>query len=339
MATALFLFFTSVALADYFLYPLLVKPDTTVFNRGDNGLWMGSQWYLGKANKDSTVRMSQRLKEAQIRYAYFHVRDINKAGLLRYHCDKAAISLLQTLKKNYPQVKAIAWIGAVNAQSGGEVSLASNKVRSRMASETKWLTQVCGFDGVQWDFEICKDGDPQFLALLKETRKALPPGKILSIAAPALWSSRYYAPIARTCDQVAVMCYDTVSIFPRYYVAIVSQETSRVTAAVARVNPACKVILGVPTYKDRTIAHQLHAENLMMALVGVKAGLKDRRAQLSVFAGIAPYADFTTGDSEWSIYRRYWLNAAPTPGSHLVAACAGKLEQTRAPDKQVPRKE
>lgn len=309
VAMPLLIFSVAVAaLLDYFLYPVLVRPATTAFNRGENGLWLGSRWYLGKSQEKDRKQMVDRLVAAQVRYAYFHVRDVNKNGQLRHHNLRQAEQMLLYLKERAPQVKAIAWVGAVSASAGGEVDLRSPSVRQAMAKEARWLTDVCGFDGVQWDYEICKDGDPNFVELLSETRRSIKSGKILSIAAPVLWSSKYYAPLARVCDQIAVMCYDTVSVFPRSYVCLVSQEAFRVTAAVAKVNRECKVILGVPTYKDRTRAHQKHAENLLMALVGVKRGLEDKRAQLSVFAGIAPYADFTTDKSEWSIYRKYWLD-------------------------------
>lgn len=314
----LYLFLTLAAVADYLVYPLVVKPDPVVFNRGENGLWMGSRWYLGKAGEEDQLKMVDRLIAAQVRYAYFHVRDINKSGQLRYHSEKAANKLLKFVRQRAPEVKAIAWVGAVSMNSGGEVNLADDRVRAGMVSEAKWLTDVCGFDGVQWDYEACKDGDRYFLKLLSETRGAMAQGKILSIAAPILWSSKYYAPIARACDQIAVMCYDTVSVFPRGYVSLVSQEAFRVTAAVAKVNRACKVLLGVPTYKDVTIAHHKHAENLLMALVGVKKGLEDSRARVSVFAGVAPYADFTTDNKEWSIYKRYWLNGVNAADTQAV---------------------
>jgi hypothetical protein len=294
---------------DYFFYPVIVRPDASSFNHGENGLWLGSRWYLGKANEEEKSRMIDRLVTAQVRYAYFHVRDINRLGELRYRCQGSASELLRFVRNHDPSIKAIAWVGAVSANSGGEVDLADDEVRARMVEQARWLTQDCGFDGVQWDFEVCRDGDPYFLNLLSETRSAIGSAKILSIAAPVLWSSRYYAPIARACDQVAVMCYDTLSFFPRGYVWLVSQEACRVTAAVSRVNNNCKVVLGVPTYKDSTLAHQRHAENLLMALVGVKQGLEDRRAEPAVFAGVAPYADFTTDNDEWLIYHKYWLNS------------------------------
>jgi hypothetical protein len=65
--------------------------------------------------------------------------------------------------------------------------LASAAVRAKMAAAARWLVTDCGFDGVQWDYEIVDDGDPHLLALLGETRAALPSGKLVSAATP-IWS-------------------------------------------------------------------------------------------------------------------------------------------------------
>ena len=46
--------------------------------------------------------------------------------------------------------------------------------------------EECGFDGVQSDYEICRNSEEPFLDLLRQTRAAFPRGKLLSVAAP-MW--------------------------------------------------------------------------------------------------------------------------------------------------------
>ena len=87
------------------------------------------------------------------------------------------------------------------------------------------------------------------------------------------------------------MCYDTGFWMPRGYVWIVHQQAVHVTQAAARGNLRCRVLLGVPTYGKGFFSHNPHAENICMALKGVREGLTDPRAARSVFAGIAPFAD------------------------------------------------
>jgi spore germination protein YaaH len=185
-----------------------------------------------------------------------------------------------------------------------------------MVREAVWLVEECGFDGVQWDYEICRDGDPALVALLQETRDALPPDKIVSVTtgmwAPAPfrrwgWSEDYFARVAASCDQVAVMGYDSAIYLPRGYVWLIHQQCVRVTRAVARGNPYCRVLVGVPTYGKGGLSHHAYAENLRMGLKGVREGLSDPAAEPSVFAGVAPFADYTTQPEEWEIYRKLWL--------------------------------
>jgi len=71
-----------------------------------------------------------------------------------------------------PGVKALAWVYAGNAAAAGPVNLADACVRRKMAAEARWLTETCGFDGVQWDYEYCRSDDAGLLALLRETRAA-----------------------------------------------------------------------------------------------------------------------------------------------------------------------
>jgi hypothetical protein len=174
-------------LADYALYPCLSPVGGPSGNRGENGLWLRYRWYFSERSDAEVRALAQRLTERQIRYAYFHVRHVTRDGALRYHYPVAARRLVATLHRDAPAVKVIAWVYAGNRHNApelGEVDLANAAVRRRMAAEARWLVKACGFDGVQWDYEICKGGDPHFLALLRETRAALPAGKLLSAAAP-----------------------------------------------------------------------------------------------------------------------------------------------------------
>jgi hypothetical protein len=306
--------------ADYLLYPHLARPGGPSLNRGQNGLWLRYRWYFGERGEADVRRLAARLRENQIRDAFFHVRHITHDGTLRYHRREAARRLVAILHSEAPQVRAVAWIFAGNARlaaSGvGDADLALPAVRRAMVKEARWLVEQCGFDGVQWDYEICPDGDPDFLRLLQETRTALPKGKLLSAAVPLWlpppfgrwgWSEAYFAQVARRCDQLAVMCYDSGLYLPRAYVWLVRQQVSHVTGAVARGNPACRVLFGLPTYGRGGLSHHAPAENLRMALLGVRAGLADPGTQPAVVAGVALFADYTTQPEEWKLYRSLWL--------------------------------
>ncbi len=303
-------------LVDYFAYPYGARPGGPTYNIGENGLWLRYLWYFGRKRDADVQALAQRLREQQIRYAYFHVRDVTAQGTLRYHYPEAAKRLITTLHREAPEVKVIAWIYAGNRRGLGAVDLASAPVRRQMVREAAWLANTCGFDGVQWDYEVCDDGDPNFLRLMQETRAELPSGKLLSAAVPLWmpgplvqwgWSEAYFGQVAATCDQMAVMCYDSGLYLPRSYVWLVRQQAIHVTQAVAGSNPRCRLLFGVPTYGAGGFSHNPRAENLALALRGVREGLADPRADAFVFAGVAPFADYTTRSEDWATYRALWL--------------------------------
>jgi hypothetical protein len=308
-----FLVLIIAATIDYWSYPYGQPVGGKAVNTGENGLWLRYTWYFGEHGPEKRRVLAKSLQDHEIRYAYFHVRHILHTGKLEYHYEKQARALVADLHRDAPQVKAVAWVYAGNPRGRGLVNLADPAVRKAMVGEAVWLVTKCGFDGVQWDYEICPDGDAGLLSLLRETRAALPGGKILSVATPIIlpaihleWSEGYLAKVAAESDQVTLMCYDSAAYFPRAYVDMMHRQVVIATRAVARANPRCRVLIGIPTYGDGTASHNPRAENIALALRGVRAGLADPNANLSAFAGVAPFADYTTESDEWRVYEKLW---------------------------------
>lgn len=277
------------------------------------GCGCGTPEYFGE--KTDVPVLAKRLQDEQIRYAYFHVRDVTKDGALRYHRPDVAGWLVAPLHRQAPTVKLIAWVYAGNGGGRGSVDLSRPEVRKVMVQEAVWLVTVCGFDGIQWDYEICPIGDADLLRLLRETRAALPPGKLLSVCVPLWlpapisrfgWREADFSDVAGVCDQMTVMCYDSGCYLPRSDVWLVHQQVVHVTRAVARRNPRCRVLFGVPTYGIGGLSHHAPAENIRLALIGVREGLADPQADPSVVAGVAPFADYTTQELEWKTYQAWW---------------------------------
>jgi hypothetical protein len=88
---------------------------------------------------------------------------------------------------------------------------------------------------------------------------------------------------------------------------LVRQQAIRVTRAAAKGNPQCSVVLGIPTYEKGGFSHHAYAENIRMALKGVREGLANPNAKVSAFQGVAIFADYTTDKDEWKTYRDLWL--------------------------------
>ena len=303
-----------LAVADYALYPLLPIGGQS-FNRGQNANWLKDSWWRG-TETETIASLASRLKREQISTAYFHVRFIKVDGTLRFRgpeYSRRAQSFNSGLKKRAPQIKSLAWIYVGNERGLTGVDIPKGSTRRAMIAEAKWLTKKCGFDDVQWDYEICNDGDFNLLLLLSETRASLGKNKIISLATPMWlprgleswgWSENYFARVAKNCDEIVVMAYDSGLYFPRHYVWLIQQQAARVPRAVWKGNAHCRVLLGVPTYEDGGISHHVHAENLRMAIKGARRGLSTPDAN---FSGLAVFADYTTDKAKWKIWRALWL--------------------------------
>ncbi len=300
----------SLGVADYWAFPAFASPGGRVVNRGENGLWIRYKWYFGE--EDDFAGLARRLTGHGMRDAYFHVRSVEEDGRLKFRRPAAARRLNAEVERLAPGVRRIAWVYAGNPQGLGKVDLTRAAVRRRMVEEAAWLVREAGFDGVQWDNEICPDGDQGLLRLLEETRAALPKGAFLGAAVPTWyppplggfgWSEGYFREVARRCDGMAVMAYDSAAYSPRIYVWWVSEQVVQVTRAAA--GTGCRVVLGVPTYGDGTPSHNPRAENLRLALMGVRGGLAGG-ADLSAWQGVGVFADYTTDEGEWAEFRRLW---------------------------------
>ena len=163
------------ALLDFFLYPLLPMGGKSG-NHGQNGLWLRYTWYFGLRSPEEMHRLSGRLREEQIHDAYFHVRYINANGKLHFHYQASARRLTNMLHREAPGVRLFAWVYIGGEGEKPYVDIGNPVIRQRIIQEAQWLLKDCGFDGIQWDYEVCHNNDQRLLALLKETRAALPAG-------------------------------------------------------------------------------------------------------------------------------------------------------------------
>ncbi len=267
--------------------------------------------------------MLERLRANQIQYAYFHVLTTKSDGTLKLHKLENARKITAAVHSGAPNTKAIAWIYVGSYPQKDGVDLSKAEVRRSLVKEALWLTNECGFDGVQWDYEFCADGDPGLLQLLDETRAALKPDQIISVATPMWypctlwgWNDSYFKAVSQKCDQICVMCYDSYLYWPRAYAWLLSQQVVHVSRAVADGGPNCKVLFGLPTYEDVTLAHNHSSESFANSLRGVRDGLSDAGTVHSNIDGIALFADYTTDAAEWKLYTDYWLQCAKDQVGH-----------------------
>jgi hypothetical protein len=199
---------------------------------------------------------------------------------------------------------------------GGNVRLQNAKWRSMFNNQVhSLLVDHPRFCGVHVNIEPLPSGDTNFLVFLQELRSALPPGKLLSIAAyppptrwhpysDVHWDEGYFREVARRSDQLAVMRYDAGQRIPKAYQRLMADWTHEVLAW----SDGKAVLLGVPTYDDTGVEyHHAAVENLTNALLGVHRGLC-RQPLPANYQGVAIYCDWETSDREWAYFREHFLN-------------------------------
>ena len=310
------------------------RPAAGAYNRGANAAWLAHTWVEDPHTDQAIADLAQRLRQAQITDLFVHVGPLTTEGTIPPSRYPLALSFVGRLKAAHGGfLRVFAWIGQIEARGGGRLDLSSDEVRRQVARTAAEFPTSQGFDGIHYDIEPIFDGDSRFLALLEETRRVAPDSPI-SVAtskwapdgpigalgkhlAPgsALWTSRYYADVARQVDQVAPMLYDTGARPGPLYERVVALELAGILRATEATGAA--VLAGVPTYDDRTAGHDPASESLRWALPGVATAVR-MTGQPEHFAGVALYAHWQTSQEEWATYEQLWLgsDSERPPTSH-----------------------
>jgi len=298
------------------------------FNTGQNAVWLEHAW-AGQAHAPGEYdALARRLRAEQIGYVFAHVGPLDSGGAIPADRAPNAAALAAELHARLPDVRVLAWIGQLEAASGGPadevVSLGDPEVRARIAATAARFT-AGGFDGVHYDIEPILNNNAHFLDLLDETRAKLPPGSVLSVAAQkwapnataadwlhglghadAWWTSYYFAAVAAHADQLVVMAYNTAMPTPRTYQLFVKQQAQHVLEAARSARRPPQVLIGIPTYPGDNRWYHDNAENMASGLAGITAGLNSDR-DTSPFAGVAIYRFALTTADDWATYDREWL--------------------------------
>ncbi len=212
--------------------------------------------------------------------------------------------------------RVMPWIGG---PSGAEVRLYDAKWRAEFTGNVRaMLMEHPRFAGIHLNVEPLPSGDANFLQLLRELRTALPPEKILSVAAyppptrwhpfeDVHWGEAYFREVANQANQLVVMMYDTGQRNPKTYVKLMADWTPEVLAW----SNGKSVLLGIPAYEDPGVEyHYADVENITNALSGIHRGLS-RQPLPANYQGVAIYCEWETGEGEWQFFREHFVKPVP----------------------------
>jgi glycosyl hydrolase family 18 (putative chitinase) len=303
------------------------------FNTNHNAVWLEHMWSGAPQTPEAYDMLAALLRREGIASVYAHVGPLDSHGTIPTSLAPNASNLAAALHERIPGIKVFAWIGQLEAASGGPanetVNLADSSVRAAIVGTAAGFIRDGGFDGVHYDIEPIRNNNAHFLDLLIETRAALPPGALISISAQKWapnahladllyhagrggqwWTSYYYAAVASHVDQLAVMTYDSGMPTSQAYEVFVQQETKHILEAVRSASHPPEVLIGVPTYSGNSAWFHDSAENMRTALTGVIAGLNSDR-ETQPFTGVAIYRLGVTTATDWQTYDQLWLGRNP----------------------------
>lgn len=311
--------------AFHFFYAPAV-PRTHNFNRSDNAAWIRHQWFSEPQNSEQTEQMARMLEKMQISTVFIHVGPMDSRGNIPLHDRSIWLENRRLLKNRMPSLKILAWLGGVNASKFGPgddtLNLADERLLSSIADTAGILTDKCRFDGVHLNIEPLSDNETAFVELLQRIRRKTG-GRILSVASPhiigyelmadgvrtaskgkvALWGPAFYRRVAANCDQIALMGYDSINQTDATYKKFIAYQIKHISEALQ--GTSCKLLVGLPTYEEKTFCHNPKVETLKIGLEGTIIGLS-RTDNTDVFQGVAIYALWTTDEGEISQYQSIW---------------------------------
>jgi len=286
-----------------------------------NGIWLQHGWlgddhWFKSNNRDPSLFRSESrinaladlLARHGIRYVFPHLCPANFKGAI------APVDDLQTerLLDHFSGIRVIPWIGGVLDTHCSPES--PEWRRAFISSAIDLLNKHPRLAGVQVNIEPMPDGNPHFLALLDEFRRALPAGKILSVAAyppPTLlhpfpdvhWSETYFKEVAKRADQIVPMMYDTSISLPKLY----EYSMAKWTTEILDWSGKTEVLLGLPAYGDAGVGyHDPKVENLRTALEGIHASLAPHGNLPQNYSGVAIYSEWEMNDAKWSDFKKYF---------------------------------
>lgn len=322
------------SVASVYVYQRLTATVTSFagphFNTNQNAVWLEHAWSGQPQTSAAYDALANQLQSEGITYVYAHVGPLNSDGTIPASRAPYAASLTAALHQRIPDVKVFAWIGQLEAASGGPadetVNLAVSSVRAAIVNTADEFVRKEGFDGVHYDIEPIQNNNAHYLDLLIETRAAFPSGALISISAQKWapnahladllyrtgrggqwWTSYYFAAVAAHVDQMAVMTYDSGMPTAQAYEIFVQQETKHILAAVRTASHPPQVLIGIPTYTGDSAWFHDSAENMRTALTGVTAGLNSDK-ETQPFVGVAIYRLGVTTPEDWQTYDQMWID-------------------------------
>ncbi|MFI4860565.1 MAG: hypothetical protein ACIAXF_07795 [Phycisphaerales bacterium JB063] len=295
-------------------------------DQGTNGIWMSHRWLGDDAWFQDNGREALRPQYRDPAYIEETLGMLAQRGvvdLMPHLCpcdvhgalpavDAAQVERVLDTAQRHGQ-RVLPWVGGVFGD--GCLPERVEWRRAFVASVVALLEAHPRLAGIHLNVEPWPDGNADMLLLLDELRAAMPNDKTISVAAyppptrwqpdeQVHWGETYFRDVARRCDHLAVMMYDSAVPLRKPYTHLMARWTREVLMW----SEGREVLLGLPAYDDAGVGyHDPAVENLSTGLAGVHAGIAqldhpNTKTLAPGYRGIALYSLWEIDAEEWALF-------------------------------------
>jgi hypothetical protein len=305
----------------------------------ENAVWARSSYFRGfdattgeKLTDHLLDEFALRLKQSGIRFAYVFSGPFQDDGHLpRFAFSERARESIQYLKKKYPELKILPWIGGVENKT---VHLDNPKWVQNSIQDTVRLAKAMAIDGIHIDLEyvlfpaskknsainqqLYRKNWVHFHKLL---RKALPQTFLSTVAIATSqttlpWKLKHtlseITDVSREVNQVSFMFYETHIHDLKLYRQGLREQLQDIKALknkLGRQSP--RFLMGIGAFKNSGPLRKyrdMRIENLPTTLKVLTELTNEFSAPL--VDGLAIYSEWLASPDEWTQISQYWVNSS-----------------------------
>jgi len=307
-----------------------------------NAIWSESIYLRGyqpttkeKLTDEQVIRYANLLKKNNIKFAYLFAGPYSKTGNLpEYAFSETASKSIALIKKCYPELIVLPWIGGVQNST---VNLGDSIWVENALNDTQKLISFLNVSGVHIDFEYIlpgdryldstteaeKPGDKEAYAMLvnefhRRLRELNPSAFISSVVACTApeakqWkqktSIKELKELNKYVDQISFLFYDTsIGSQKEFENACRNQLADIEILRKSQRNRNCQYLFAIGTFINREELQKyrdLDIENIVNTLNTLKNEIKNIKQPQNV-SGIAIFCDWETDQSEWDQIYENW---------------------------------
>lgn len=273
------------------------------------------------------------LEKNHIKYTYLFAGPYGKDGHLpEYAFSDNAVNTIKLLKKYYPELNILPWIGGVQCKT---VYLGDSSWVENALADTKKLIDVLGVPGVHVDLEFIKPGEPFFQDLIDneqpndendyaanvnkfhyKLRQLLPKAFISSVVVATSpdtkpWKRKTTVAelkvLTKYIDQLSFLYYDTFindqEIFEKNCASLIRDiQTLRQTREI-------QYLIAIGTFVNapelRKYRNQ-EIESIPNTLQVIKKQSESIDPKRQLVDGVALFCDWETDEAEWKQFADNW---------------------------------